>query len=360
MNSHDVTAAVAFNSSVKDMEVSSSTLCSTSGRLMVESHPLCLIDRDNDDSVLSASWFNKDIESARKNLPHASLSLPMSQQSQAISLSRSNRDCRVLEEPADTDTDKPLNTSRNAIVTLPRSPSNCFGSLRHSVSCPYNSSSQINETLWSTSRALLPDIIELAVKVRVAGADESQHGIAFLVIFGYQETGSFLMDLPVRLLKKPVIDQRLVGLTKDARLVVKVELFPQTMKPYETTKPMISVEAVPSPKTDRVNLSPTAIEARISCLLNTIEKNEKEVHDFLQAQKHAMEVVVPVKSRDTKESLQRPKMFGSTYSYLTTFIEKQFSKVDQCGMGAAVKYHYPHSDDDSIVSTIATQDSFYF
>ncbi len=42
-NSREVTAAVAFTGSATDMEVASSTLCSTSGRLMVESQPVDMV-----------------------------------------------------------------------------------------------------------------------------------------------------------------------------------------------------------------------------------------------------------------------------------------------------------------------------
>lgn len=360
LNAQDITAAIAFTSSAKDMEVSSSTLCSTSGRLMVESLPLRSIECDAG-SPISASWFEQEDLSAKKDLPHLTLSLPMSQQSQPISLSKSNRDCCIMDDSVDVG--HCLNSSRIANAKLLRPSSVQCGTLKRSVPCPYSSSLQTHEALWSTSRALLPEIIELAVKVKVVGKEESQnpHGIAFLVIFRHQETGSFLMDLPVRLLNTVLDDQRSVGLTKNARLVVKVELFSQPKEPLETTtKPILSVPAVSSRNDDQLNLSSAAMEARISCLLDTIGKNEKEVMTFLQAQKRAMEIVVPVKSRDTKENaLRNNTIVGATSWHWTAFIKNLFSNVDQCGVGATVKAHFLCGEDDySIASTIATQDSF--
>jgi hypothetical protein len=213
--------------------------------------------------------------------------------------------------------------------------------------------------LWSSSNALLPEIIELAVKLRVTGEEDSKdvHGVAFLVIFGHQETGSFLMDLPVRVLENSFDAQKKVGVLKDARLVVKVQLIPQTTKHTSVLSPL-SFQA--SHKNDDKDLPSREVEAEMSSLLDIIEKNEKEAMELLETQKRAMDVMVPHKNAARMERTFLNTTFGSFWHWSPS-IRRLLLKIDQCGVGAAVKAHFPHhSDNDSVASTIATQDSFDF
>lgn len=360
LTSHEVSAAVAFAGSATDMEVHSSTLCSTSGRLMVESNPLCLIDCK--DASISASWSEKEMSSADENLPHVTLSMPLSQQSQPVSLSKSNRESIVFKEASNRTNleDRCQATGAVDAAESPLSSPQCRAQEHNVQGTTNNSSIQNSDTLWSSSKAVLPEIVELAVKVKVPGQEDSHkpHGIAFLVIYGHEESGSYIINLPVRLLNKPGDNQRLVGLSEDARLEVRVQLFPQAMR-HAPTKPTLSIQALPSFHADECRVSPSAVKVRIPSRRVTAEKSEEEIRDFLRAQRRAMDVYVPVKDKDNKDEDFKKTSPTDTWKW-TSLIENLFWTVDQCGVGAAVKSHFQKSSDITASSTIATQESFGF
>ncbi len=199
----------------------------------------------------------------------------------------------------------------------------------------------------------------MAIKLRVTGEEDSRevHGVAFLVIFGHQETGSFLMDLPVRVPENCLDAQKEVGLLKDARLVVKVQLISQTTEHTSALSPLYLPASHKSYDTD---LSSQEVEAKISSLLNIIEENEKEALELLKTQKRAMDVTVPHQYTARKGRAFCNTAAGSSWSWLPS-IRKLFLNIDQCGVGAAVKAHFPYrGENDSVASTIATQDSSGF
>jgi hypothetical protein len=282
-----VTATIAFSGSASDMQVGSSTLCGTTGQLVIESKA-AVIDtgalQSKHVSGLTAEWHEE--RSSANCGPHLTVGLQECDPNACkIPLPSINRDSRVVKE-YDSDS-----VSISTIDTPKHSPQSRGGS-----------------AFWSNSgAAALPEIVELFVSLKTQdGSTDGQvwQGIAHLVVFGHEDDqGTFSMELPI---KKPSHselstpnEQPDIFLTSEARLRVEVKVFPNDdERDTETNLSTPKIASSSSESHADVAYSRSMLDVQMEKLLEKIQKNEELAVEHVQNQKNAMDVNVPMEDDD--------------------------------------------------------------
>jgi hypothetical protein len=354
----EVTATVIFSGSAANMEVSSSTLCSLTERLMIEAEPIRI---DSCRSPLTVEWSQKVLDK-KGSLPHLTCQLPFRDPDlPKAPLSRSNRDSQIVKEfPSLDDLDETgtQSTVTDATESTCGSGSTPRRRLEQTAISPARSTSS---ALWSSSGAAMPEIIELTTRLNVRGEDftESQKGVAFLVVFGHNDRGSYICDLPVRQSKESAQQKTSshVYLSEEARLRVKVKVTPQRRRRPMVTDLVPSSSKSTSSQSSRGSenlVSRSVLEEQIAPLMERIRKNEELALEHREKLKRAMDVHVPLHNGVAIEEEKSPFCAGS-WNWRNV-LQTLASAVAHCDGGSAVGVAFPG---DSDASTIATRESWY-
>jgi hypothetical protein len=215
----NVTATVAFTGSASNMQVSSSTMCSRTGHLVIESlsmnpdearqtcgsdtcHPLVATFQDaveGRNSALPTPTSASSVDSSLR--PHLSLRLPSRDPKlPSVPLAEVNRSSRVV--PGDQPQVESV-AAESTVTSATKEP------WRQSV-------------LWSPTGTVMPEIIELNVTLRSEDNTVYQEGIAHLVFFQQGESGITTLDLPVK--KKAGHVEPMFTLEPDAYIRVHIAI----------------------------------------------------------------------------------------------------------------------------------------
>jgi hypothetical protein len=351
-----VTATIAFNGSVPDMQVGSSTVCAITGQLVIASEPACL-DRsssmmtttltpthsstDKRYHQLTADWRDERIM-ANCFQPHLSLTLPETDpRAHKMPLSCINRDSRIVK---DTDT---VSTT----------------SISSSLDSISENASQLprgGSAVWSNSGlAALPEIIELYISLNTNdGVTDGQlwQGMAYFVVFGHKDdAGSFVMDLPV---KKPshsnltvANDSPNITLTPQARLRVKVKVIPSETKTPTKTPYERKLASSSSESHREIFLSLSQMEGQMEEVMKNIQRNEDQALKQVQDQSNAMNANLPADGCPPQGHV-----FCDGLWNWDRVLRAISSVVGRCDAGTEVAVVIPESN-SSVCSTIATRAS---
>jgi hypothetical protein len=342
-----VTATIAFSGSASDMQVGSSTLCATTGQLVIESKA-AVIDpgalQTKHACGLTAEW-HEERPSANCR-PHLTVSLQeCDPKAYKIPLPSINRDSRVVKEGKGMD-QYDSDVSISTIDTPRHTPPSRGGS-----------------AFWSNSgAAALPEIVELFVSLKTQdGSTDGQvwQGIAHLVVFGHEDDqGTFSMELPI---KKPSHselstpnDQPDIFLTTEARLRVEVKVFPNENE-REIEKIQSSPKIASSSSESHVDVaySRSMLDEQMEKLLGKIQKNEELALEHVQNQKNAMDVNVPMEDYDDEDDHDDHPAFCNGLWSWDRLWRTLSVVVQRCDEEAA--HVVAVSADNSDCSTIATR-----
>jgi hypothetical protein len=356
----EVTATVSFSGSAADMEVCSSTLCSLTGRLMIEAEPIC-INRYTSDSYrspLTVEWSQKTLDKKGFS-PHLTCQLPFRDPDlPKFPLSRSNRGSQIVKEfPSLDDSDTQSTATDGTESTCGSTPRRRHGlPVEQTAISPARSSSAV----WSG--AAMPEIIELTTRFKVQGEEftGSQKGVAFLVLFGHNDRGTYICDLPVRQSKESYQQKTSyhVYLSEEARLRVKVKVTPQRRRPMVTDLVPSSSSSTSSQsgrgRGREIVVSRSVLEEHIAPLVERIRKNEELAMEHRQKQKRAMDVHVPLQNGGPIE--EENSLFCSGSWTWNTVLQTLTSAMANCDGGSVVGVALSGSSD---ASTIATGETWW-
>jgi hypothetical protein len=255
-----VTATVAFTGSASNMQVSSSTMCSRTGHLVIASlsmnpdarqtsstetcHPLIATFHDAVEGKNSALPTPASISSADSSFrPHLTLRLPSIDPTlPSVPLAEVNRNSRVVPSPSQSWVESEADESTKTRATKE--------SWRQSV-------------LWSPTGTVMPEIVELNVTLRSEDNTLYQEGIAHLLFFQQGGSGITTLDLPVKL--KGGHAQSMVTLQPDAYIRVQIAI----------TK---SADQAPSPTATSTSSSEWSqqmeVERKLIGVMDQLKENE--------------------------------------------------------------------------------------
>lgn len=344
-NYEPLIAAIGFSGSVR-MQVGSSILCGSTGRVLVESNSVSVDNKNHQGTcVLTAEWDDPSVRGEAR--PHMSLQLAQRCHSAASSLANTNRDSIVKQmHSTDNDDDSTATTTSH---------SNSTSSFAREELSPTATSA-----VWLNSEQAMPDIIELTIRLKlVETMEEFDVGVAYLVVFGHEnDRGSYVMELPVkRPLTKQASSPRLsVNLTDQARMEVKVKVTPSVKDSAKPLSPLslraTATSASSSSSSEDVDeeifFTRSQLEAQIGPLLQKIRENENEAMKFREAQRRAIDIEIPVGGE--KKS---PVFCGAHWSW-HQIVQGLASAVRRCDTGSTAVVL---DDDVSVDSTIVTRES---
>lgn len=331
-----ITATVSFGGSAQQMKVGSSTICGTTGRLVVESNPVKVdtsTNKEDGTTWLLADWKEK---MTYQKLPHVTLTLPVKDPSlPKDTLEKTNRDSLVLKED-DDGASQLTSTSSSSPVAVERGQS----------------------AVWSNSGEALPEIIELFVRLKIEGQLLPQQiGLAYLVLFGHeQDQGTFTIELPVKepLTKSSTSTSTLtdalpVQFTERTRLSVKLRVRRNMKLKTNSIQPSLSTVSTESTEfTDEsIRMSRSILEREVGPLLQKIKRGEREALDFRRAQKRAIDIEIHPAEH------QSPYFCSSSWNW-SRFLHALSQAVRQCDTGSTAA---AFDDGASIDSSILTRES---
>jgi hypothetical protein len=231
----NVTATVAFTGSASNMQVSSSTMCSRTGNLVIES-----LSMNPDDARQTSgaeicyplvATFHDAVEGNNSALPTpVSASIVDSSLRPDLTLRLPSRDPNLPAMPL-------AEVNRNSRV-VPSSQSWVESEANESKMPGATKESWRQSVLWSPTGTSMPEIIELNVTLRSEDNTVYQEGIAHLLFFQQGESGITTLDLPVK--KKVGHAQSMVTLQPDAYIRVQIAIIKSadeapTLTPTSTT-----------------------------------------------------------------------------------------------------------------------------
>ena len=286
----ELSVTVTFSGSAEDMEVGSSTLCMKSGALMIESEPIDTLE----ELPLMVEWEEKRVQGQKRGLPHLTMRLPCRDPGlPSAPLVQANRGSRLVKELPSIDeidthstvTDVTASTCGTGHPSLSSSSSSGSRSSRMPVA-------RSSSALWSNSGAAMPEIIELTTRIKVQGKDslEDEKGTAYLVVFGHDPPGTYLMDLPIR--QHQTRKKRApVYISDNAMLRVRIRVYPRKRTAIQTADSVAT--NVPASSITEINMSRSMMAEQIVPLVERIRRNEEKARERREAQKRAMDIHVP-------------------------------------------------------------------
>ena len=302
----EVKASVAFTGSATNMEVGSSSVCASTGQLLVESSPLTVsetVDKEKS-PLLTIEWPGFHMPGQAKPLPHLAVQVPYRDPTlPKLPLSKSNRGSRIVKEipildELATNSTASCSTKSDGSMPLvePEEPELSSSPSRLHKPEPLVRM-RSGSVIWSNSgAAAMPEIVELTVRVQ-KGCRLCCEGMAYLVLFAHEDDyGTCWMDLPIQPLggKKHESSSDL-SFSPAAHLRVKIKVFPETKQP-DLTAATVSSSMSSSSSTEiisNIKYSKSLLEAQFAPLLEKIRENQELAEKFLEAQRNAMEIHVP-------------------------------------------------------------------
>lgn len=355
-----VTATIAFSGSASDMQVGSSTLCGTTGQLVIESKA-AVIDpaalQTKNLCGLTTEW--REERPSASCRPHLTVALQeCDPKAYKIPLPSINRDSRVVKEVKrikdldQYDTDSTISVSTiDSPDRKPRSDSTVSIS---SIDSPRQHSSRGSSTFWSNAgAAALPEIVELFVSLKThdAGTDgQVWQGIAHLVVFGHEDDlGTFSMELPVKKASHSELstssEQPDIFLTTEARLRIEVKMFPN--EEYH------KIASSSSESHEDIVYSRSLLDAQMKKLHEKIQRNEDLALEHVRNQKNAIDVNVPMEDHYDEDYHEGRSAFCSSLWSWDRLWQTFSAGVRKCDEGTAAVMAV--SGDSSDSSTIATR-----
>ena len=231
----NITAMVTFTGSCSNMQVGSSTLCAKTGQLLIESAPLA-VDTSGPISIATAQW-PEELYSPSRRPPHLTVQVPHRDPNlPRAPLAKSNRGSKIVQKVLE---------SPSAIRT------------------PQHERTTSNTALWSEDEEVLPEIVELTVRVH------DEQGMAYLVLFGHDnDHGTYIMDLPVRPLQT-------VDLLRQARLRVHVKVF------REHRDAMPRLASTTSFSSSEEGVTQSAMQKSMASLKRSCEQQQGDVNQMV-------------------------------------------------------------------------------
>jgi hypothetical protein len=351
INVPQVTATIGFSGSSSDMQVGSSTLCATTGQLVIESEA-ANIDPEAVQTKrlcsLTTKW-REERPSADVNCrPHLTIGFPdPDPTAYKIPLASMNRDSRLVQETKATGMDE-CDTSISTIDSPIQHPS---------------PPSRGTSAVWSSSgAAAMPEIVELFVSLKAQDAStdgQVWQGIAYLVVFGHEDDrGTSVMELQV---KKPphsdsngALQPTDIFLAPQARLRIEVKVIhKQDKKQSERIRPHHKEVVSSSYEShEDVVFSRTVLDAQMEALRRKIQEKEDIALQNLQDQKSTMEVNMPMEEDHLDGNNSSCNVLWSWDRIVGTLS----SAIRRCDEGTAAVAAV--SEESSDCSTIATRHSW--
>jgi hypothetical protein len=432
-----VTAAVGFSGSSMQMHVGSSTVCGISGHLIVESQPICI--SKSDDSVagtqqstqqFSAYWDGNDNNQTMNtvNVPHLTMKFTTKAQrpigkpmnlvnrgAQVVSLPSSDE---LKPKPTDTTTDTTTTATTHTTTKISPSVDDTETIAKEDknyieTKLEKDEDCRSRSAVWSDNTAILPEIIELYVKLRhkyddddgIGAVETTWEGVAFLVLYGHeQDMGVHCIQLPVQSLSclqhdpsektdhgEGVLIQtkrtapqtsHAFRLAEDAHLTIqiKIELHAINNSDIEGISPVVvpDDDSIPDPRKCQPQI---LSKAELESVLRKLHHHEQLAQQMRENQRRAMCVHVPHNYMVPGAPLPRPPpppsppmSDGCTMPILGEWVSAlsrvaQMITTSSCGPptmsndlddddSSSVLRNEIHDDDDS--STIATKLSTFF
>jgi hypothetical protein len=353
-----VTATIAFSGSASDMQVGSSTLCGTTGQLVIESKA-AVIDSDAKQTKnicgLTTAW--RDERPIANGRPHLTVALQeCDPKAYKIPLPSINRDSRVVKEVKDLeqyDTDSTVSVST---IDTPRQPQSSSSVSISTIDSPRKAPSRGSSTFWSNAgAAALPEIVELFVTLKTNDAStdgQVWQGIAHLVVFGHEDDlGTFTMELPVKKASNSELstlnEHPDIFLTADARLRIEVKVFPnEDPKDHK-------IASSSSESHEDIVFSRSQLDEQMKTLQEKIQWNEDIALEHVKTNKNAFDINVPMDERDDEEYHEGRSTFCSGLWGWDRLWQTFSAGFQQCDEGRAAVIAV--SGDSSDCSTIATR-----
>jgi hypothetical protein len=333
----NVKATVAFTGSASNMQVSSSTMCSRTGHLVIESlsmnpddarqtsskerfNPLVAafhVDAvEGNNSALSTPASASSVDSSLR--PHLTLRLPsIDPKLPSVPVSEVNRNSRVVSSSQWAESNK-----------------------NHSTMTDSTGKSWRQSVLWSPT-PVMPEIIELNVTLRSEDNTVYQEGIAHLLFFQQGESGITTLDLPVKI--KTGQAQSMVTLQPDAYIRVQIAIIK-------------SADRAPSP-TPTVTSSEWSQEMEFELKLSGMMDQRKEQEEMAAARAKTF----PKQAAEIPKKRWPSRMICAALDVRQTV--KEFGDAfGNCG--APKEYPYGFGDrgikfcNSMMESTIATRESW--
>jgi hypothetical protein len=360
-----VTATVTFAGS-GNMTVASSSVCGVTGGLFVESEPVAISSPCARSPRLSAHWAEEKKKSGETQ-PHLTLHLDGADDKNSPKpLREGNRSAKFIKPDLDlSQTDSTVTEMTSSTCGLETPMGEGLLEMEEEEDCRSRSA------VWSNTGAVLPEIIELYVRLRHEqdSAETYWDGVAFLVVYGHEgDRGTHVLELPIRKASfDPVHLSRKTSqspsplysrmrLRPEASLTVQVKVVPGRPTPPTPVASSIIVAGPPSP---RRALSQEAMMAELEPVLEMLRKNELLAGQMREARRRAMDVTVP--HRSYADGLPPPDDDNNSFCTVpflgewTSFMNRVVGLVNNCDPSTTVNPKDDLEVDES--STIATRDS---
>jgi hypothetical protein len=355
-----VTATIAFSGSASDMQVGSSTLCGTTGQLVIESKA-AIIDPAAQQTKnlcgLTTEW--RDERPSTNCRPHLTVALQeCDPKAYKIPLPSINRDSRVVKEVKDQDQYDTDSTISVSTIDSPRQLQCESTASISTIDSPRQPApSRGSSTFWSNAgAAALPEIVELFVTLKTNDANSTDgqvwQGIAHLVVFGHEDDlGTFSMELPVKKASHSELsttnEQSDIFLTTEARLRIEVKVFPSEDNNNH------KIASSSSESNEDMVYSRSLLDEQMKKLQEKIQRNEDLALEHVQPQKNAIDINLPMEDDYDEEYNDGRSAFCNGLWSWDRLWQTFSAGVRHCDEGTAAVIAV--SGDSSDCSTIATR-----
>jgi hypothetical protein len=355
-----VTATIAFSGSASDMQVGSSTLCGTTGQLVIESKAAVIdpaAQQTNNLCGLTTEW--RDERPSSSCRPHLTVALQeCDPKAYKIPLPSINRDSRVVKEVKDQDHYDTDSTVSVSTIDSPRHLQSDSSTVSIStIDSPRQPPSRGSSTFWSNAgAAALPEIVELFVTLKTDDANSTDgqvcQGIAHLVVFGHEDDlGTFSMELPVKKASHSELstsnEQPDIFLTTEARLRIEVKVFPSEDNNDH------KIASSSSESNEDIVYTRSLLDEQMKKLQEKVKRNEDLTLEHVQTQKNAIDLNLPMEDDYDEEYTDGRSVFCNGLWSWDRLWQTFSAGVRHCDEGTAAVIAI--SGDSSDCSTIATR-----